>query len=381
MKVLFLANFYPNTTQPYRGAFFREQAKAVANQEVSVDIISPILFSVKDKVVKEDFQLKSFEEKSGINVLTKGATNYGGRFEIYQEKKFVQIAIRLYKKYVKEHGKPDLIHAHFGIWAGWAAYKIGKKFNVPYIITEHSSHLLKDSYSSSTKKKLQKLYDNAASVIVVGTELKDKLEKKFNLNQVNYIPNVVDTNLFKPIDVQKENLIVDIGQLRKLKRFDLLIEAFSILKNDFPDYKLEIIGQGPERSNLEKLIQKLGLQDAVNLPGPKTHQEITGILSKAKLFAHCSEVETFGVVYIEAMAVGLPCVATNTGGAQMLINESNGLLCEKWESTEIAKQMIKAIRQIENYKPEDIRKQVVSQFSFEVVGEKIRSVYRDSIKN
>ena len=140
--------------------------------------------------------------------------------------------------------------------------------------------------------------------------------------------NPMDTEPF-PIHnyEEEEKTIVSVGRLEPQKNQSLLIDAFSLIQDQLPDYRLVIYGEGHLREQLEEQIRKKNLQNCVFLPGVK--KEIQDYIKKASLFVLSSNYEGIPNALIEAMAIGLPCISTDCspGGARELIqHEKNGLL-------------------------------------------------------
>ena len=138
--------------------------------------------------------------------------------------------------------------------------------------------------------------------------------------------NAVDESFY---NVQKDfgENIVSVGRLSKQKNFKMLIEAFSQIKDQFCNVNLEIYGKGEEEEELLTLIKQLNLIDRVKLKG--ISDNIPNVLKKAKLFVLSSDYEGMPNCLMEAMAVGVPCIATNCpcGGPRALIcNDINGIL-------------------------------------------------------
>lgn len=152
------------------------------------------------------------------------------------------------------------------------------------------------------------------------------------------IPNAVNEEFLIDCEkVTKENRIMAVGRLTGQKNFPLLIKAFSKIVNKYLDYKLFIFGDGTERDNLNKLIRDLGLENNIVIAG--FVENIKDELQKSKLFVMSSDYEGIPNALIEAMAIGLPCIATDCagGGAKFLIQHGiNGYLVEPGNSEQMA---------------------------------------------
>lgn len=121
--------------------------------------------------------------------------------------------------------------------------------------------------------------------------------------------------------------IVSVGRLHFSKGYDDTIRAVAALRSTGKDVRLAILGEGPEREKLEQLIESLDLDDAVTLTGSVPEHEVRARIEAAHLFVGASHVEALGVVYIEAMALGVPTIATEADGPKEIIQEgTSGLL-------------------------------------------------------
>ena len=152
------------------------------------------------------------------------------------------------------------------------------------------------------------------------------------------IPNPFIEPSFNISKHQKEKLIINIGRLVPSKRHDLLIEAFKIFLSENEDFKLIILGDGPERNKIEEKIKEMDLKGNVHLLGFR--EDIYQYLSKASLFAFTSAFEGFGLVYLEAMYAGVPIVTFDVPGARdILQNGVNAILVRFGDIKEFANAM------------------------------------------
>lgn len=150
----------------------------------------------------------------------------------------------------------------------------------------------------------------------------------------NYFPEKVRKNsvvIYNPVTVrcaaepEREKLIVTAGRLEKQKNHKMLISAFQEFHKYFKDYKLVIYGEGSMREELESFVKECGLEDEVKLPGNVS--DVQDKMAKAEIFALSSNYEGMSNSLMEAMAIGLPCIATDCAGSDELIEDKkNGLL-------------------------------------------------------
>lgn len=146
--------------------------------------------------------------------------------------------------------------------------------------------------------------------------------------KTSVIPNAVNPAFIRPpYQGAKRKLIAGAGRLNAQKNFSLLIRAFARISTDFPDFNLVIYGEGDKRGELEKLVEKQGLNDRISLPG--NIQNIADEMEQNAMFVLSSDFEGMPNALMEAMALGLPCVSTDCpcGGPRFLIqNGENGVL-------------------------------------------------------
>ncbi|NJF25136.1 glycosyltransferase family 4 protein [Thermococcus sp. Bubb.Bath] len=144
------------------------------------------------------------------------------------------------------------------------------------------------------------------------------------------VPNGVDlerTDRVKPSECESD--LVFVGRLVKDKNLELAIRAVAGLVDDFPHVRFSIIGDGPERKNLENLAMKLGIRKNVDFLGRlESWEDVISLLKASKVFAFPSRREGFGMAVLEAMAAGVPPVVLDSpmNAARFLVNEKSGLV-------------------------------------------------------
>lgn len=190
---------------------------------------------------------------------------------------------------------------------------------------EHNHHHGNMKYASNIVTSCKKL----DYLVLVSDNLRkyySKEMKKYNCKCI-FIPNIVDNMPLELSDVSNKK-IVSVGRLSKEKGYMDLLEIFNKLHNVYPDWTLDIVGDGPEKDNLNKYINDNNLGDFVTLHGFQKKDYIDKLLHEASIYLMTSFTESFGIVLIEAMSHGLPCVAFNSAeGANELINSGeNGYL-------------------------------------------------------
>jgi len=373
MNVLIISRGYPNEKYKMNGIFEFDQAKALANAG------HKIIYAAVDLRSVRRIRKFGFESIYKDNVYIEAINIPCGRIPKFILNKISIIALKkLYSKILKKYGRPDIIHAHF-IQYGYITAKVFENKNIPIVLTEHYSAMNEDIINPYYFKLGSNTYSKVNKVLAVSSYLAANIKNKFNID-AEVVPNIVDTEAFEfktNTDIKKDDMFnfVSIGSLNKNKRMDMLIKAFYKGFKDYNNIKLFIFGDGPERKYLELLISKLKLEDKVFLMGLISREKIAEKLSCSNCFVLASKHETFGVAFIEAMAMGLPVIATKCGGPEDFVNESNGILIDKDNEEKLANAMQKMYNDIKKYDNKKISYEIKEKFSPQIVAKKLELIY------
>ena len=212
------------------------------------------------------------------------------------------------------------------------------------------------------------------------------MKKNFKNNNVKVIPNPTLYPLpsekegsIKPdsIVLNNKKIILASGRLHKVKQFDLLIYAFSQIKDEFPDWDLIILGDGEERDFLKKIIQELSISDRVFFPGRVGN--ISEWYKRADLFVLSSKVEGFPNVLLEAMSYGVPSVSfdCDTGPRDIIEDGVNGILVNPAENEAGLGKALKKMVSNNNFRSSVAKKAVLVRDRFSI--NKIMSEWDDAL--
>ena len=134
-------------------------------------------------------------------------------------------------------------------------------------------------------------------------------------------PISVDLNFFRPVSTEKAIDVISVGRLVKQKNFSLLLEAIASLAEDFPKLRVKIVGEGPQKKHLNRLLDENNLGEHVELVGAQSRARVRELLQKSKVFVLPSNYEGWGLAAVEAAGCGLPVVMTDTGGASEIVKD------------------------------------------------------------
>lgn len=191
-------------------------------------------------------------------------------------------------------------------------------------------------YKKLLKKFMTSIYDGA---IVAGNRHKEFMKTLgFRDSQIKIVGNVVDNSIFKPVfDVyERKKTILFVGRLLKIKNVKTLLQAFESISHEFKEWKLHIVGKGPEENEIKKWIIDHHLQNSVELLGSKQPQDLISLYQSSGLFVLPSYSEPWGLVVNEAMASGMPCVISKQcGSAEIVENLKSAYLFDAMNVMEL----------------------------------------------
>lgn len=383
LDVLTLPSWYPMHYAPMRGTFFQEQIQVLHSHGVRVGVIYPNLrrlrtIGLSTNLLRDHFQTTITVEE-GVPVYRFHGWN--PKSEHLRLRIFRWQSRRLMEVFMEKHGRPSLIHAHCARWGGVAARDLAKKYELPYVVTEHSSAYQRGKVAEWQKPMIRKCFEDAAAVWAVSNAFKQQLEPYAGDARVGVMPNMVDTDFFRepPQPRTKRHFtFLCIGSLTPNKGIDLLINSFSKVFSGDPSVRLIIGGDGPERRKLEQLTEDLRIDSQTQFYGVMSREEVRDAMWNANALVSASYIETFGIVLIEAMATGLPVVATRSGGPQDIVRPDVGRLVPTGDSDALAEALVQMVNN--PFKESVVREYVTSTYSAEAFAERLIEQYQDITK-
>ncbi|MFQ5964009.1 MAG: glycosyltransferase family 4 protein [Candidatus Scalinduaceae bacterium] len=248
------------------------------------------------------------------------------------------------KRLVKKNNY-DLCHCWFGWPAGIIGFLLRK--NISYIVALRGSDV--PDYNARLRA-LDKNYfkfistivwQNAKTVAANSKNLRELARKTYDKKSIHVIYNGVNITEFKP-DINRSELnVLFVGRLIKRKGVIYLIKAYKEVCDGYNNFKLIIVGGGPEREYLENFCKLAKIETKVEFLGAVKHKDIAGIYQKANILVLPSLEESLANVTLEAMASGLPIITTNTGAAELM--DGNGFIVEKENYKQIKEAIIQYV--------------------------------------
>ncbi|MBK7378917.1 MAG: N-acetyl-alpha-D-glucosaminyl L-malate synthase BshA [Ignavibacteriales bacterium] len=296
---------------------------------------------------------------------------------------------------VAQFEKLDLLHVHYAIphaISAFLAKQVMKtKKDLKITTTLHGTDITLVGLEPSFLPLVKFSIEESNGVTAVSKFLKEKTLTNYDIEKdIEVIPNFVDTSIFKPIEhcIHKghiapkgEKILIHTSNFRPVKRVPDTIRIFDLVKKEVPS-KLLLVGDGPERSECERLCRQLDLCDDVKFLGKQ--DGLVEILNSADLFLIPSQSESFGLAALEAMACGLPVISSSVGGLPELVkhNES-GFIAEIGDVERMAKYAIDLLTNEKKYSlfSKNARERAVQLFDVSKVVPMYEKHYQNILEN
>ena len=236
-----------------------------------------------------------------------------------------------------------------------------KKINSKYIITTRDFHnklvgkyankkcikiATEHNYHNNNQKYINKVSSSVKNFdyfILVSNSLTKFYQEIVKGPKCIFIPNIIDS-IPSNKSLLKDNAIVSIGRMEQEKGFDDLIDIVSLVKKNIPDIKLYLLGDGSLRNNLENKVKKEKLANNITFTGFIPKDKMDKYLIKSKLYVMTSHTESFGLVLLEAMSYGIPCIAFDSAnGANELLKDNVGILIKNRDKEAMAKKIVELL--------------------------------------
>lgn len=373
-KILVLPSrsWYPTDTKPELGVFVKDQVKAIShfhdvivlycNFGLNRSFINP--FKISDKI------------EDGIRTIR---IDCRWRIPLSNRVLYYFAIVYYFHRLLKQGWKPNVIHAHVFL-AGVPALMLSWFYKIPFVITEHWTGFVRGVLTWRQRLSARLVMERAGMVLPVSTHLKHHIEAYGIKARFKIIPNMVDTELFYHSTIQDrrkgKKTILSVTSLTPKKGVSCLLQALSRVKHRRQDFMLDIVGDGPNRNEYAALADKLRLGGIVTFLGSKAKWEVAQLMSSCDFFVQASLFETFGIVYIEAMACGKPVITSDIGGPNEIIPSYAGILVPPGDIKALAEAIESMLDNFSSYSSDKISRYVKESFSYESVGKQLSESYK-----
>jgi glycosyltransferase involved in cell wall biosynthesis len=382
-KVLILPSWYPSRIHPVNGIFVQDQAREIS-KKYEAAVLYPRWAGYRDMLAYRLGPRSENEEEAGLMVCRERAlVPLPRQFKLGYHFYF-RAAKRGFEKLLSTWGKPDVIHAHVVLPAGWAASILGRQHRIPVVLTEHSGPFSMHLRSKGQKHLVRETLNHVDRVIAVSPTLEREIQTFHKGPGIRVVGNVIRTEFFFPSNGGPERpgprglRFFSAALLSEKKGMRYLIEAMHLLaQRGVTSFELIIGGDGPARHELEEMVKSLGVADRCRFLGMLTPLEVRNWIQQSDVFVLPSLGETFGIVLGEAMACGKPVIATRCGGPEFVVTEETGLLVDVANASALADAMHQFVTERVTFDPDLIRKSVVERFGEETFLRTISEVYEE----
>lgn len=274
----------------------------------------------------------------------------------------------------------NVVHAQNIYPDGMLAYYIRKRYHIPYIITSHNELRYFNHFIS--KRLAMKIFRNAYKVTPLNySNYQTFLQNK--LNNIIHIPLGFDEKFLrlKRKNNHDEVRIITVARLVKLKNIDKVIHALYSINQKY-HFRYTIVGDGPEKEYLTRLVNQYNMQDRIQLTGKIPYQQIADVLSEHDIFVMPSYFETFGRVYFEAMALKIPVICAKYSGIYGFFEEmKEGISVDHTDISDIADKLAmlisdKSLRQTIGLQGHEL----VKNYTWKNLAVRFNHLYNDSIQ-
>lgn len=397
MNVLIIPSWYPSKDHPHTGIFNKEQAVALSSVFPGSNFAISTWGSHEEDLLlwKENYfknlkKVVKYFSKSPLEVsISTNLTEYYNPAFTWSRKildgninRIIKASEKHFLKFRSEKREINVIHAHSAYPGGWIAMVLGKKYHLPYVITEHmtpfpfQSFLEKDGNLSPYLRK--PLFSSACNIVVSPQQLKNLRE--WDIPRLKYIPNLTNEDYFRPsssgIPKQNKFSFFTLGNLISQKGISILLQSINLLVKRDKEVRFKIGGEGIEKIEYQKIAKELGITNYIEWLGRLSREDAVREFQGCDAFVLPSLHENLPLVLLEAIACGKPVISTRCGGPESIINEKNGILAEPGDSISLYSALEYIKDNIHKYDETEIRAGFLKRYSRKVVCEQIMEVYK-----
>ncbi|MHB8579024.1 MAG: N-acetyl-alpha-D-glucosaminyl L-malate synthase BshA [Ignavibacteriaceae bacterium] len=292
---------------------------------------------------------------------------------------------------IAEFEKLDLLHVHYAIPHASSAYLAKQilkgKRDLKVITTLHGTDITLIGLEPSFLPLVKFSIEQSDGVTAVSRFLKEKTLTNYSIEkEIEVIPNFVDTEIFKPasscnfrkhVAPKGEKILIHTSNFRPVKRVTDTIRIFEKVIKEIPS-KLILVGDGPDRSECERLCRELNLCEHIKFLGKQ--EALVELLNAADLFLIPSQSESFGLAALEAMSCGLPVISSSVGGLPELVKHNEtGYIAEIGDIDRMAKYAIDLLTNEKKYEifSANSRKRTVENFGKEKIIPLYENLYQE----
>mgnify|MGYP002725611456 CR=1 FL=1 len=398
MRVLILTNMYPNPASAHSGIWLHEIVKGLQKKgyqfRVAFSVPAPPFPFSNFRKWNEFSQLfPANHEVDGVQIdFLRYYSSYkliphrhqGTVFMLNQRKNLSSII---------EDFKPDLLWAQPSLPNGWAAKKLGKKLCIPYVVAVHGADINESATLPGAARKLRLVYETAKSVISISQRLDREVKNIAPASNRQLVHFGVDLSTFDEAvkirhhylsnaHLKKPLRILSVSNLIESKGIQYNIQAISKLVRKGLSIEYTIVGDGVFGNELKDMTVRLGLIEYIKFVGRLSHPLALEEMAKTDIFSLPSYQEGMGMVYLEAMALGVPAIGISGQGIEDVIeNGKNGVLIDPHDPDSIVDtiEQLADDSELKKLIGSNAKLHIQQNFAWETTCEKFENIFRNTI--
>jgi glycosyltransferase involved in cell wall biosynthesis len=389
-RVLVIARTFPNSQFPTLGVYTQRLVEA------STDVATPTVISgvpysppLPGSATAKRFRAVERERSAnGYSVLHPRILLGPGHFLHSLDARLAYGGIRRAAVQLARKTEFDVIHAHFIYPDGVIAARLGRELGVPVVVSEHSVWGQWFDRHPRVRSQVEGAFPDIARLTAVSESLRRDMQKIVGDRvPVDLLPNVVDDDTFVAgtRDQVDPNHLLFVGTIRRVKGLDVLIRSFASLLARRFSLRLTVVGGAFYRAyarderDVRALVTTLGLDDRIRFLGEQSPEEVAREMRRSAMLVVPSRRETFSLVTAEALASGIPVVATRCGGPEEFVTPDVGCLVAVDDVDALAAGIELVLDQHERFEPATLRRWAISRFGRAAAARRIHELYAKAI--
>lgn len=304
---------------------------------------------------------------------------YGGLLAKYQAG-----LNELYTQAVRRYGRPDLLHAHVSLPAGYGAGVLGREQNLPVVVTEHYTGFESDvRFQWRVGHYVREMGRHLAGFYAVSPGFARRIERTGLLKVTGVLPNPIDTTLFHPSDIFEATepiKFITTGRMSWRKGADLLFEALRQLPAEM-DWRLQWFGSTEAAGQYARWLQDPALRDRIGLEGAVSQERLVEAYSQSDIYVVSSRIETANVSMLQAMACGAAVVTTACEAPETLLDAEVAIAVAPDDPGALARGLTQMAAHCRGIGRQVCRQYVCARYSVDVIGCALKRAYDDAVRN
>lgn len=384
-NIVVIPSWYPSEEKPLHGTFFREQSRLFVDRYNVLVLYGERRLYGKKAVLKEMLLRKTrkLELLQGPEAFGFIVPVYTFLSEEHNFKRLLQAYSLYFQQLIKEGKGPDLIHAHSLFDAGLIAFLLGKKFNVPVVLTEHNLFLLHNKPKFKIEMAKEALLNFTKLLTVSNDKSRQILMHGLDCEPV-VVGNFVDEDIFYPVKQTKEVFtILIVASFSFIKDFKTFFKAIKVLaESTLKPFVVKVVGTGVWGNHklAMEMADSYGVDRFCEFYPSVSREEMPQVFNEANAFVLTSIAEGLPVSMLEAMSCGIPVFSTACGGVEDVVDEGCGRIVPIRDYFSLGNHLASYINEEIEFYPEVIRNKVINSFGKRVFAKRISDIYDSILK-